>query len=85
MSRFALLGVASLALTLTLAYEGASFARHGVASIMGIGVPQLVASGLMDLALAALLLYLSWLSLRGARQLLGIARLMTSRHRDRTT
>jgi len=85
MSRFALLAVVSFGLTLVLVYEGAIFARQGLVSIVGIGVPRLVASGLMDLGLAALLLNLSWLTLLGARQQLTIARLARRRRRDRTT
>ena len=85
MRRFGLLAVTSFGLTILLVYEGGTLVIHGLAAIFGIGVPRVVAAGLMQLCLAALLLNLSWLTLRGARQQLTIARLMKSRDRDRTT
>ena len=82
MSRFALLAITSFGLTLALAYEGATLAIHGVAALIPLGTPRLVTPGLVDLALGTLFLNLSWLSFRGARQLLTIARLIRARRRD---
>jgi len=79
MNRFGLLAVISFGLTLGLLYVGGTTAIHGVEAVIGIGVPRLVPSGLMQLGLAALLLNLSWLTLRGARQQLKIARLARSK------
>jgi len=79
MNRFGLLAVISFGLTLGLLYVGGTTAIHGVEAVIGIGVPRLVPSGLMQLGLAALLLNLSWLTLRGARQQLKIARLVRSK------
>jgi hypothetical protein len=81
MRRFALLAATSVGLTLILVYEGSLSAIRGLEVLVGIGTPRLVASGLIDLGLAALLLNLSWLTARGARQLITIARLMRSRER----
>lgn len=82
MNRFGFLAVACFALTIGLLYEGGTFAVHGFEAVIGIGVPRLVAPGLMQLALAGLFLNLSWLTLRGGRQQLTIARLVTKGRRE---
>ena len=81
MSRFALLAIVSFGLTLALAYEGATLAIHGVEALIPVGMPRLLTSGLINLGLGAMLLNLSWLTFRGARQQLAIARLIRARHR----
>ncbi len=83
MNRFALLAVISFGLTTLLVYESGVSAVHGLATVIGIGVPRLVTPGLLQLGLAILLLNLSWLTFRGARQMLTIARLIRTRDRDR--
>jgi hypothetical protein len=82
MNRFALLAITSFGLTLALAYEGATLAIHGVQALVPLGMPRLVTSGLIGVGLGAMLLNLSWLTFRGARQQLAIARLIRARTRD---
>lgn len=82
MSRFALLAIVSFGLTLALTYEGATLAIQGVEALIPIGMPRLLTPGLINLGLGAMLLNLSWLTFRGARQQLAIARLIRARHRD---
>ena len=85
MSRFALLAAITLGLAIALLYEGGIWAIHGVEAVIGIGMPRLVFSGLLDLGLSILLFNLSWLTFRGARQQFVIAQLVRRRQRDRTT
>jgi len=85
MSRFALLAVICLGLAIALLYEGGIWAIQGVEAVVGIGMPRLVFSGLVDLALSILLFNLSWLTFRGARQQFVIVQLVRRRHSGRTT
>jgi len=85
MSRFALLAAITLGLAIALLYEGGIWAIQGVEAVIGIGMPRLIFSGLVHLGLSILFFNLSWLTFRGARQQLVIARLVRRRHRDRTT
>jgi hypothetical protein len=80
--RFALLAIACFGLTLALAYEGATVAIHGLQALVPLGMPRLLTPGLIDLGLGAMLLNLSWLTFRGARQQLAIARLIRAHNRD---
>jgi hypothetical protein len=84
LNRFAALAVVCAGLTIACGYVTALSAIDGIEALIGIGTPRDRSTGLIGLGLAALLLNLTWLTLRAAHRFFGLMRLTAGRRRDRT-